>query len=314
MGDKYEENTKDTLFARWLSGNLSEEEKETLKSSGDDKILEKITATVDNWAMPELKHTGYSALKEKLAERSTVKIIPFYKNRTVLSIAASLLLILGLTISYTAFFATSIKEYQCEAGKKMDIVLPDQTHVLLNGYSYLSYDEKEWEISRVVALKGEGYFEVTKKGPFKVQFDRGEINVLGTRFSVMAGKDLATVKCYEGKVAVSNSTLAQQVLTAGMAIRLSGVSEIDRFNISNNEPDWKSGENIFTDAPLVEVINALSIQFNVPFEIDNAIRLDRKFTGKFVHSDLDTALKMVFAPMGINYTIEGEKRKTVILK
>jgi hypothetical protein len=62
------------------------------------------------------------------------------------------------------------------------------------------------------------------------------------------------------------------------------------------------------------VINALSIQYNTPFDISNTIDLNRKFTGKFIHSDLGTALNMVFTPMGIQYSVEGEKKKTVILK
>ena len=314
MEDNTNDTSKDSLFARWLIGNLTEQEKKDLEATGDAKIVEKIVSTVDQWSLPELNEQYYQKLNNKLVDRQQTKVVPMYKNKTILSIAASILLLVGLSVTYVLFFNSTIVLYQCEAGKKLEINLPDQTHVILNGFSSIAYDEKEWNNHREVKLTGEGYFEVTKKGPFKVTFERGDVDVLGTRFTIMSGKDIATIRCYEGKVSITASGAMQQLLTKGMAIRLSGANVVDSFAVSSNEPDWKSGENIFTEAPLLEVINALSIQYNTPFDISNSIDLNRKFTGKFIHSDLDSALNMVFTPMGIKYTVEGEKRKTVTLK
>jgi transmembrane sensor len=249
-----------------------------------------------------------------LQEKREAKIIPLYRNKTVFSIAASFLLIIGLSVSYFLFFASSEIQYQCEAGQKLDVYLPDKSHVTLNGHSSITFNEKNWLEKREIKLDGEAYFEVTKKGPFKVKFERGDVDVLGTKFNIMSGKDIATVKCYEGKVSVTTQNITQQILTRGMAIRLLGMASIDSFTVDTEEPDWKKGENSFNEAPILEVINALSIQFNTQFEISNTIDLNRKYTGKFVHTDLDTALKMVFTPMGIEYSVEGEKRKIVTLK
>jgi ferric-dicitrate binding protein FerR (iron transport regulator) len=147
-----------------------------------------------------------------------------------------------------------------------------------------------------------------------VLFPQGEVNVLGTKFNVFSGADLAIVKCYEGKVSVENSVDSKEILTAGQAVKVYTDSSSAKYLIADKTPDWLSGESTFADAPLIEVINALSVQFNTQFEITDERELSRKFSGKFIHTDLETALSMVFPPMSIPYSIEGDKRKTVVLK
>lgn len=303
----------DTVLARWLSGNLTEEEKKALESGGDLKLLEKIVGQTDRWSLPELK-SNYSQLQQKIASKKETKIIPLNQQKWTLRIAASVLLIIGLFSVYRLFLYEDIITYQCEAGQKLDVYLPDKTHVKLNGYSSISFDNNTWEQNRKVQLNGEAYFEVTKKGPFAVLFNQGEVNVLGTKFNIMSGNSLAIVKCFEGKVAVSSQKDGKEILTAGKAVKVYTDSTSSTYEIAEKTPDWINGESVFTDAPLIEVINALSIQFNTQFDIKDEKELNRKFTGKFIHTDLETALSMVFLPMNIAYSVEGEKRKMVILK
>jgi transmembrane sensor len=303
----------DTILARWLSGDLTEEEKKALESSGDLQLLEKIIGQTDRWSLPEPK-SNYSQLQQKLASRKEAKVIPLYKQKWTMRIAASLLLLVGLFSMYRLFLYEDIITYQCEAGQKLDVYLPDKTHVKLNGYSSISFDNNTWEKNRKIKLEGEAYFEVNKKGPFAVLFNQGEVNVLGTKFNVLSGTSLAIVKCFEGKVAVSSQKDGKEILTAGKAAKVYTDSTSAVYEIADKMPDWINGESIFTDTPLLEVINALSIQFNTQFDIKDEKELNRKFTGKFIHTDLETALSMVFPPMNIPYSVEGGKRKMVILK
>jgi hypothetical protein len=55
----------------------------------------------------------------------------------------------------------------------------------------------------------------------------------------------------------------------------------------------------------------LEIQFGITFEM-NGVDINDKFTGGFVHDNLDTALTTVLVPMGIQYTL-GKDNKTVLL-
>ncbi|HVD97902.1 MAG TPA: FecR domain-containing protein [Cytophagaceae bacterium] len=311
--EKHYEND-DTLLARWLSGELSEEEKKALEASGDLPLLEKIAGNTSRWSLPELKQ-NYAQLQQKLENhKKEAKVIPLYQSKLVLRIAASVLLLVGIFSVYQLFFSADMVTYQCEAGQKMEIFLPDRTLVKLNGQSSISFDNNSWNKERKVALEGEAYFEVYQKGPFAVLFPQGEVNVLGTKFNVFSGADLAIVKCYEGKVSVENSVDSKEILTAGQAVKVYTDSSSAKYLIADKTPDWLSGESTFADAPLIEVINALSVQFNTQFEITDERELSRKFSGKFIHTDLETALSMVFPPMSIPYSIEGDKRKTVVLK
>lgn len=62
------------------------------------------------------------------------------------------------------------------------ITLPDQTEIVLNRYSTLTYPERFRGKDRKVQLQGEAYFEVSKDAahPFKVEAEAVIVQVLGT--------------------------------------------------------------------------------------------------------------------------------------
>lgn len=68
------------------------------------------------------------------------------------------------------------------------VTLPDQTEIVLNRYSSLTYPERFRGKDRKVQLQGEAYFEVSKDAahPFKVEAGAIIVQVLGTHFNVEA--------------------------------------------------------------------------------------------------------------------------------
>jgi transmembrane sensor len=303
----------DNLYARWLRGSLTETEKAQLKASGDLEILERIASETESWTLPDMKEGSYELLKGKIVDRKSgsgkTRTIAINRYAWLSGIAASLL----IASVYWLFFYTDTVTYQCGAGQSMEIYLPDKTPVILSGNSSISYNPEGWEDKREVELKGQAYFSVIKKGNFTVSFDQGTVKVLGTRFDILSGKDIATVKCFEGQVSVAGKKGEAQLLAAGKGTRLySSKAVIDTFSVSGEAPQWLEGESLFDNAPLLEVINALAVQYNMDFDTGN-IDLNRRYSGKFLRSSQEDALKMVFSPMGINYSVEGIYRKKVIL-
>lgn len=299
------------LYSKWLRNELSEEEKKELKESGDLEILERIVSETDKWKLPESR--SYEELKIKLAERKNreeAKVIAF-PTTWIVSIAASLLLLIA---GYWLFLKPSIITFSSNPGQALKVTLPDQTTVILNGKSTLSYNEKNWLDDRKVDFTGEAYFDVTKKGSFKVFYENGEINVLGTRFDVLSNANIASVKCYEGKVLVkSDKQVDLKILTAGKGLRYNrSVSISDTFDLSNSSPDWVNNETVFRSTPLYEIINQLAVHYDVTFETGK-VDVHRKYSGKIIYKDLETSLNAVFQPMQINYTIrDGEKKKIIL--
>ena len=66
----------------------------------------------------------------------------------------------------------------------------------------------------------------------------------------------------------------------------------------------------FENTPLAEICSSISLYYNVSF-VTNDVDLNRNFTGRYRKTSLDTALLMVFEPMGISAKHEGN---AVILK
>jgi len=114
----------------------------------------------------------------------TKRILPFYKNRTVLNIAATLLLFVAVTAIYFTNKSTTIV-HTTAFGEISDINMPDSTRVKLNSNSTLSYDDSK---IREVFLEGEAYFNVEKKPATKAKFIVKtadlDIEVFGTSFNV----------------------------------------------------------------------------------------------------------------------------------
>lgn len=97
-------------------------------------------------------------------------------------------------------------------GKDCHLVLPDGTKVWLNDESQLDFPSRFGSGKRIVRLKGEAFFEVTKdkKHPFVVENDYFTTTVLGTVFNVRAydEKD-ANIILVSGRVALNTGILSE---------------------------------------------------------------------------------------------------------
>ena len=304
---------KDTLYSRWLTGSLTDEEISAMKKSGEWAILEKIISETDRWSLPELTKDSYAHVREELSRKNDARgrVIPI-NRKAMYSIAASLAFI---AIAALWFLRPQTVTYQCVAGQMLKVTLPDSTVVQLSGQSSIAFEADDFANGkRNVTLTGQAYFDVRQKGAFSVKFKSGMVNVLGTRFDIMAGETMAVVKCFEGTVEVSHDKLRSQVLNKGAAVRIDQEGKgIEKLTIASEDPDWLAGESVFKDAPLKEIMSTMGIQYNVIFDA-TAIDADRRYSGKFPHADLEKALQMVFQPMGIAYVFSGDQPVKITLE
>lgn len=299
-----QEENENNLLARWLNNELTAEEKAELEKNGDEKVLRSIVDTVDQWSLPELKEETFRKVRERTGAPSSAKVVPLYRKPWVLAMAASLLLVVGLFWIFSTGKTTSqLAELTSKAGETKTFTLSDSTTVTLYGKSKLSYDAVAFAGERRVSLEGSGYFEVTRKGNFEVNYNGGVVRVLGTKFNILSGTDISTVKCFEGKVQVEMQEEKVE-LGAGDGVRKTPQGKAGKFHFEPTEAAATQGETRFENAPLREVCSSLSLYYDVKIIAGN-IDLDRSFTGRFTQSNLDTALTMVFAPMSISYRHEG---------
>lgn len=299
------EERGDTILSRWLEGKLTAEEQKAFERSTEFKEYQQIVQGMEYFKKPAINR---KRLKEKidhtLEELPKGKIIRLKPLYYMLGVVASILLIVG-------FFFNEVV-YETKTGEKLIVQLPDDSKVHLNAKSKLAYSRFFWNFNKVVSLEGEAFFDIEKKGSFKVKTKSGTISVLGTEFNIKTREqsDFKLV-CYEGKVAFVNTVnYKNEVLTAGEAIVLKG-KQIEREAIKGEEPGWMKNKSFFNKALLKEIIEELQLQYNITVK-NKTKKKDSHFTGSFMHNNLEVALKTVFIPMGISYEISKDKKEVLI--
>lgn len=301
------ESDKDNLYARWLAGETSPEEQKQLQSSGELEELQSIIKATDNLALPKYDATkGYAQFRKQHPAKETVTIRPLRKRKVWpwLAAAASVALLIG---TFWTFYSGPDA---IETGNQFTLAhtFPDQTEVVLNDGSRLSYQESDWKEQRLVKLEGEAIFNVKKGKPFIVQTNTGTVEVLGTSFNVRAWSDNLNVECYEGRVQVQygNRTV---ILNKGEAVNglLGNLNE--KQTIGHEKPLWSTGSSRFYQEPVYQVFAELERQYDVQI---SSPKIDRPFNGTFQHGDLETALKAICLPMNLEFTIGPEGKKVVI--
>lgn len=291
---------KEQLLAKWLEGKITDDE--ILKSVSKDELDEykSILNTVDQWE-PEGSETIESKLKHILATQKEAKVVSINRNRWITGIAASLALIAALTF----FLLPDSKKTYYADGEVLEIMLPDNsTRVMLSPGAKLTYENFTTN-DRRVEIEGRVYFDVTEKGPFKVSYNEGSIDVLGTQFEVVNLDDFFEMTCFEGLVQVEHRGRRVKAGEKDRVAYLRG--GLVKSRVNKTQPGWINQEiEEFENANLIKVIKVIENRYEVSIARDQ-IDLDRRFTGSIPTNDLEQACKKVFSPLGIQYKIDGKQ-------
>lgn len=114
--------------------------------------------------------------------------------RYTAQIAAAVALVIGTVYISRIFYQDALSRQEIAvtvpAGQRMQITLPDGSQIHLNSGTVLRYPTVFARDSRRVKLSGEALFEVKPdaRKPFVVETFASDIQVLGTKFNVLANK------------------------------------------------------------------------------------------------------------------------------
>ena len=297
------DRNKDTLYARWLSGDLTMEEQQQLEGSTELEDLETIIGTTDQLTLPKYDaEAAYRQFKKKKpSKKTTIRSINF---REIMAIAAGV----AILVFVTYFWNTGAIEATAPLAKTNTHALPDQSIVVVNDGSSIKYIKGTWETERNIELIGEAFFNVKKGSSFQVNTANGLIKVLGTKFNIRAWGDKLYVECYEGSVKVSHQ---QQVTTLvkDQAVNVVQGQMEEKQTINHQQPLWSTGSSRFYKENINQVLAELERQYAV---IVNAPTMNRSFNGSFQHDNLEAALKAICKPMQLQYEIDGTGRIVTI--
>ena len=311
--------TDDTFLARWLSGELTEQEQQEFETSEDYELYVRTVADMDQLEVGPYEVEGsFDRLKARIhgAEQGGADVRDLKPRRSpnriwYYALAASILLI-GIIWWQWGGIAKRPPLMEVIATEQMDITLPDASQVQLQPGSLLRYDSTKWGDGeeREIFLQGQAYFDVAAGSLFEVELEQGSVEVLGTRFQVREANDTLEVSCYEGKVRVEAFDTQEIPLNAGQTARfVKGVSPA-LSTTSLQQPSWLSPVIQLTDTPLQTVLIQLSEIYGVRFL--GAVEEKELFSGAYPTNDLEVALQQVLGPFGLTYDLDIEQHVVII--
>jgi ferric-dicitrate binding protein FerR (iron transport regulator) len=250
------------------------------------------------------KESIFSEKFESILAKPEVKVISFRQRVMQLSVAASLIILVGLGTIALMYSKT----VGSPAGRHLTAQLPDNSTVELNAESTLSFYPYRWYFQRNVELKGEGFFSVQKGKKFTVKSELGETSVLGTTFNIFSRNDTYRVFCKTGKVNVTSNSGESVILNPNqIAIVESGKISIEENVISSEHIlSWRDNMFLFNAAPIAVVLREIERQYGI------SIATEKSLSGTISLSiqknpDVEKILSMVCKPLGYNFIKKSEK-------
>lgn len=293
---------KENYLAKWLNNELSETELAEFKESPEYAAYHRIVEAADSASAPDFDVE--KALEELQARKTgpAPRVVRLKPWKTVLRIAAVLVLMAGLTFIYLNSRDETVRT---QYAQRTEVVLPDASEVVLNSGSEIRYDEKNWDAQRRVALKGEAFFKVAKGRKFTVATEAGDVSVLGTQFNVENRNGYFEVICYEGLVRVSFNGETWKLPAGASFLTIQG-KIIAAEGPDSDIPSWMNNESSFQSTPLSYVLQEFERQYDMEVTTKN-IDLNQLYTGSFSNTNMNLALQSISTPSQISFKLEGNK-------
>lgn len=217
--------------------------------------------------------------------------------------AVGIFLYLSWLTSWTEYAAYDIAQ---------TFTLPDSSSVTLAPGSTLRLQKHKDK--RLVQMTGKVYFNVRHddRAPFRVDAGSGFVKVLGTRFQVDS-QDPISVSVVSGKVLFSAIRSGEEalILTKGQSAVLDPAAS-KPVEITPKHPNpaaWATGEFIYDNTPLPEVLSELSEYYDVTlvaFDAGHSSGESRRLSGEFSTSSLQEILNLINSALGTDIQIESQ--------
>lgn len=191
--------------------------------------------------------------------------------------------------------------------------LPDGTKVHVGPQTTFYYKGNYGEKTREVYLEGEAYFDVAKQKdkPFIVKVKGQDIEVLGTKFNVLAypNDSLFVTTLLEGSVSLFIEKLnTHTILNPDEQFvynRQNSRTEILKVKASEYLR-WTEGYYYFREQSLKSILDRLSRVYELNFVMKSDALKQKKFTGTFYKGqNIEEVLDIINVSVPFKYKIEG---------
>lgn len=279
-------------LAKWLAGEMTQSELEAFESAPEFETYKKIKELSSQMKVADF---DTEKMYQNVIRHKKAKPVIKLQNRWLGKVAA--ILVMGLGIAFLARPYVPAAEHT-SAGEKNTFLLPDNSEIVLNSGSEITYKKWNWSNERSLELNGEAFFKVAKGKRFTVHTDLGDVTVVGTQFNVKARNNNFEVECYEGKVKVTFNKKSI-FLAKGQNIAVQNHSRIEAIPLTDQQPAWLGSEVKFNNNSLAEVVEELERQYDIA--IQSAVNPNESFTGTLPLKNLDAALQIISKTFHLKY-------------
>lgn len=316
------ENEHTELIIGYLQNNLTQEETDCFynwvnESASNKELFFEIKAMYDAGlplSTPLETSESWGRLLNKKKNSQSRRFNLWYQISTYAAVA---LLAVAISSMYFLFFHEEdnslYSKYIGGDGLEADVVeLPDGTHISLGSKTTFHYDKDYGKDKRIVYLEGEAYFDVAKQKdkPFIVKTKEQDIEVLGTKFNVMAYPldSLVVTTLSEGSVRLTSLNMAHptilkpdQQLIYNRNTKKSYLQDVDAQQYSS----WTSGYYYFPQQSLQAILDRLSHVYGIQFTVNSEALNKRTFTGTFYRGQsIKDIMDIINLSIPIRYKID----------
>lgn len=310
-----------SLFQKFINHEISPEELEQLlvwidqnEDFDDVEFLEKVwnnvseTKDIDSNKALRIRNklNDHIRREEATTHRKIRRLNPWIPK-----VAAGLIFLILSSLGLINYFNASIT-VKSDFGEIVEVVLPDQSVVMLNANSKITYPRR-WnkQKTRSIALDGEAFFEVSKDvkegKKFVVKTKDLSVEVLGTEFNVDA-RDNTTKVFLESGIVKLNALHKKDSLmmepgeiasidTTGSLSKMESVSFV-------STPNWKEGSMVLKDITLSEVLKEFELIYGEKYTVENKELLNQSLTIRFPITDKNKSFKILQDLIGSPIEIE----------
>lgn len=274
-----------------------------MSKTGNTGIDEKIMLCVSEWEPPfssdisankaaVMARINLSETKEELFTRPRSRF-PFLK------VAASIAFFVACGI---ALYLTANRNVRNNSSKSIVCVLPDGSEIVLSPNSSATYNSLTWSVKRSVDFSGEGFFTIQKGKPFKIHNEQGDIEVLGTKFTVWSDENDLFVHCASGHVKVTRGIDEADLLTSEFTLLENGkLTKKMVYQAEGFIPHRTSNTLDFQAVPVGIVLSELEKVFQK--EIINGLPANLIYTGNLDIRNENECLEVFCKPFGAKFEI-----------
>ena len=288
--------------ADWLvilhSGEVSDEQYQQFEQWKNQKsentlAIEQVQKIISglNELPTNLSHESFTRSKNELHQT--------LKNNTLLSLIGLFILTFFL---YQLPWSKWQADYHTDIGEIKNIPLDDGSQLILASNSYINVEYTK-QSRKIKLIAGEIYIKTAKdpyKRPFFVSTSNGDLEALGTQFTVRQEKKKTKLNVYEHAVAIHSAGPAREkIIKQGFRAVFNAQHISNAIPLKNDQPYWMQHLLVVENWPLKKVLHELYRYQQGTYFIDPSIE-NIQISGVFSLVHINQSLETIAHANSLN--------------